>query len=51
MANLDKEKILKYEAEIREAQGVLTEITSKDIDGFIRDSMIVSMRFSQKFII
>jgi len=41
MANLDKEKILKYEAEIREAQGVLTEITSKDIDGFIRDSMIV----------
>ncbi|NWF93011.1 MAG: DUF86 domain-containing protein [Syntrophaceae bacterium] len=41
MSNLDKEKILKYEAEIREAESILTEITSVDSDKFIRDSMMI----------
>lgn len=41
MANLDRERILKYETEIREAQTVLSEITSKDIDAFLRNHMIV----------
>lgn len=39
MGSLDKEKILRYTAEIREAQKLLAEMTSEDIDRCSPDSM------------
>ena len=39
MPALEKDKILRYEAEIKEARSVLIEITSGDIDLFLRDSI------------
>lgn len=41
MANLDKHKILLYKAEIKEAQNVLLEITSRDLDEFVQNSMMI----------
>jgi len=39
MGSVDKEKVWQYEAEIKEAQNVMAEITAGDIEDFIRDSM------------
>ncbi len=39
MGSVDKEKVWQYEAEIKEAQNVLAEITAGDIEDFIRDPM------------
>ena len=41
MGNLDRDKIQRYEAEIREAQNVLFQITSDPIDQSIRDPLKV----------
>lgn len=41
MANLDKHKILLYKAEIKEAQNVLLEITSRNLDEFVQNSMMI----------
>lgn len=41
MAGLDKDKILRYEAEIKEAQNVLLEITSHDVNEFVQNSMMI----------
>jgi uncharacterized protein YutE (UPF0331/DUF86 family) len=39
LAHLDKDKILRYKAEIREDQNVLAQITSEDAADFIRDPL------------
>jgi len=41
VANLDKHKILLYKAEIKEAQNVLLEITSRNLDEFVQNSMMI----------
>ena len=41
LGNLDKDKIARYEAEIKEAQNVLMEITSGDVEVCVRDPMKV----------
>jgi hypothetical protein len=41
VANLDKDKILLYKAEIKEAQNVLLEITSHDVNEFVQNSMMI----------
>ena len=47
MGNLDKDKILHYQAEIKDAQSTLAEITSVGIDEFIRDPMkIKAMKYT-----
>jgi uncharacterized protein YutE (UPF0331/DUF86 family) len=47
LGTLDKDKILQYEAEIREAQNVLAEITSEDVNGCIRDPVkIRAMKYT-----
>ena len=44
---MDKDRILRYEAEIKEAQNVLAEITSDSVDEFVRDSMkIKAMKYT-----
>lgn len=39
MAPLDKDKILRYKADVKEARNVLKEITSENVDDYVRDSM------------
>lgn len=39
MAPLDKDKILRYKAEVKEARNVLKEITDESADDYVRDSM------------
>ena len=47
MGNLDKDKVLHYRAEIKEAQNTLAEITSVGIDQFICDPMkIKAMKYT-----
>jgi hypothetical protein len=47
MAPLDREKILRYEADIRESQQVLLEITSEDVDEYVRDPLkIRAMKYT-----
>ena len=47
MGTLDKERIMQYEAEIKEAQNILAEIISTDINEFIRDSIkIRAMKYT-----
>ena len=47
MASLEKDKILRYQAEIKESQGVLAEITSGDIEEAIHDPLkIRAMKYS-----
>jgi uncharacterized protein YutE (UPF0331/DUF86 family) len=47
MAALDKEKVRRLEAEIKEARQVLAEITSEDVNEFWRDPMkIRAMKYT-----
>lgn len=47
MGVIDKDKILQYQAEIREAQNVLAEITLENIDEFIGNSLkIKAMKYT-----
>lgn len=47
MATLDKERMMQYRAEIKEAQNVLAEIISEDINGFTRDPIkIRAMKYT-----
>jgi len=47
MGTLDKERMMQYEAEIKEAQNVLDEIISVDINDFTRDSIkIRAMKYT-----
>lgn len=47
MGMIDKEKVKQYEAEIKEALNVLTQITSSDMEDFIRDDMkIRAMKYT-----
>jgi uncharacterized protein YutE (UPF0331/DUF86 family) len=47
MAALDQDKLMRYQAEIREAQSVLTQIVSDSVDEYIRDSMkIRAMKYT-----
>lgn len=47
MGMIDKEKVKQYEAEIKEALNVLTQITSSDVEDFIRDDMkIRAMKYT-----
>lgn len=47
MGTLDKERMMQYEAEIKEAQNVLAEIISVDINDFARDSIkIRAMKYT-----
>jgi uncharacterized protein YutE (UPF0331/DUF86 family) len=41
MAALDKDKILRYKAEVKEARKALEEITNGSADDYVRDSMKV----------
>jgi uncharacterized protein YutE (UPF0331/DUF86 family) len=47
MAPLDKDKIMQYEAEIKEAQTFLGEMTLEDVDKFVLNPMkIKAMRYT-----
>lgn len=47
MAPIDKDRILRYEAEIRESRDLLAKITSDDINVFVRDTMkIRAMKYT-----
>lgn len=47
MAALDKERIIRFEAEIKEARQVLSDITSEEADAFLLDSMkIRAMKYT-----
>jgi uncharacterized protein YutE (UPF0331/DUF86 family) len=47
MGSLDRERMMQYKAEIKEAQNVLAEIISVDINDFIRDSIkIRAMKYT-----
>lgn len=41
MAALDKEKVIRFQAEIEDARQVLADMTSEDVNGFLRDPIKV----------
>lgn len=47
MAALDREKVARFEAEIKESRAILAEITSEEVNDFLRDPMkIRAMKYT-----
>ncbi len=47
MAALDREKIARFEAEIKESRAILADITSEEVNDFLRDPMkIRAMKYT-----
>lgn len=41
MAALDREKVARFEAEIKESRAILADITSEEVNDFLRDPMTI----------